>query len=217
MRNGTSLSPLLVPSDPTDATSAQVPLSLAMLKDPASPYFANLDPDSGQILNSQFLGMRSASVGTGATGLPITQHQLGFVPPTADIIVRRAGEPTTGYAENAWSMINRYQFTEGRLRGLVLGVSSIYQQKFRAYRYTDAAAGNVRRTFYYPDRVQQNFFGVYSFKGFGKTRMSVQLNIDNLLDRQKLLALPRGTNGVVRYFREQYTPRKSSLTLNAFF
>ncbi len=216
-RNGTTLSPLLVPSDPTDATSASIPLSLAMLRDPTSPYFANLDPDSGQILNAQFLGMRSANVGTGATGLPITQHQLGFVPPTPEIIVRRAGEPTTGYAENAWSMINRYQFNEGRLRGLVLGVSSIYQQKFRAYRYTDAAAGNVRRTFYYPDRVQQNFFGVYNFKGFGKTRMSVQVNIDNLLDRQKLLALPRGTNGVVRYFREQYTPRKSSLTLNVMF
>ncbi|MBL9200014.1 MAG: TonB-dependent receptor [Opitutaceae bacterium] len=216
-RTGTGLTPLLVASDPTDATSAQIPLSIAMLKDPTSPYFANLDPDSGQILNSQFLGMRAAGVGTGATGLPITQHQLGFVPPVPDIIVRRSGEPTTGYAENSWSMINRYQFNDGRLRGLVLGLSSIYQQKFRAYRFTDAAAANTRKTFYYPDRVQHNFFGVYGFKGFAKTRMSVQLNVDNLLDKQVLLALPRGTNGVVRYFRQQYTPRKSSLSVNVMF
>ncbi len=216
-RSGTTLTPLLVASDPTDATSPQVPLSLAMLRDPTSPYFANLDPDSGQILNSQFLGLRNTGIGTGATGLPISQHQLGFVPPVADIIVRKAGEPTTGYAENAWSMINRYQFGTGRFRGLVLGVSSVYQQKFRAYRYTDAAAANARKTFYYPDRVQHNFFGVYSFKGFGKSRMSLQVNIDNVLDKQVLIALPRGTNGVVRYFREQYTPLKSSLSLNVMF
>lgn len=217
IRTGTSTTPLLVRKDPTDATSPEIPLSLAMMKDPNSPYFANLDPDSGQILNAQFLGLRTAGVGTGAHGLPVSQHQLGFVPPAPEIIVRKSGEPTTGYAENAYSMINRYQWDEGRLRGLVLGLSSVYQQKFRAYRYTDAADANQRKTFYYPDRVQHNLFAVYSFKGFAKTRMSVQLNVDNLFDRQVLIALPRGTNGVIRYFREQYTPRKSSLTLNAMF
>jgi hypothetical protein len=217
IKSGTTTTPLLVRSIPTDAASPEIPLSLAMMKDPNNPYYANLDPDSGQILNSQFLGMRSAGVGTGATALPIGEHQLGFVPPTPEIIVRKAGEPTTGYAENSWSMINRYQFNEGRLRGLVLGLSSIYQQQFRAYRYTDAAAANARKTFYYPDRLQHNLFAVYSFKGLFKTRMSVQLNVDNLFDKQVLIALPRNTNGVVRYFREQYTPRKTSLALNAMF
>jgi outer membrane receptor for ferric coprogen and ferric-rhodotorulic acid len=217
IKSGTTTTPLLVRSDPIDATSPEIPLSLAMMKDPTSPYYANLDPDSGQILNSQFLGMRTSGVGTGQTGLPVTQHQLGFVPPAPEIIVRKSGEPTTGYAENAWSMINRYQFNEGRLRGAVLGLSSIYQQKFRAYRYTDAAAANARKTFYYPDRLQHNLFAVYSFKGLFKTRMSVQLNIDNLFDKQVLIALPRGSNGIVRYFREQYTPRKTALSLNAMF
>jgi hypothetical protein len=47
--------------------------------------------------------------------------------------------------------------------------------------------------------------------------MSVQLNIDNLLNRQVLIALPRGTNGVIRYFREQYTPIKTALTVNVMF
>jgi hypothetical protein len=47
--------------------------------------------------------------------------------------------------------------------------------------------------------------------------MSVQLNIDNLFDKQVLIALPRGSNGIVRYFREQYTPRKTALSLNAMF
>ncbi|MBI5692087.1 MAG: hypothetical protein HZC55_18560 [Verrucomicrobia bacterium] len=217
VRSGTSTTPLLVRQDPADATSPEVPLTIAMLKDPTSPYFANLDPDSGQILNAQFLGLRTSGVGTGETGLPISQHQLGFVPPAGEIVVRKAGEPTTGYAENAYSMINRYQWDQGFLRGTVLGVSSVFQQKFRAYRYTDAAAANARKTFYYPDRVQHNLFAVYSFKGFFRTRMSLQLNVDNLLDKQVLIALPRNTNGTIRYFREQYTPRKTSLTLNAMF
>jgi len=217
IKNGTSTTPLLVRSDPIDATSPEIPLSLAMMKDPTSPYYANLDPDSGQILNSQFLGMRTAGVGTGQHGLPVTQHQLGFVPPAPEIIVRKAGEPTTGYAENAWSMINRYQWDKGFLRGTVFGLSSIYQQKFRAYRYTDAADANARKTFYYPDRLQHNLFAVYSFRGFAKTHMSLQLNVDNLFDKQVLIALPRSTNGVIRYFREQYTPRKTSLSLNAMF
>lgn len=217
IRSGTSLTPLTVASDPLDPTSAQIPLTLAMMRDPLSPYFANLDPDSGQILNADFLGLRTAGVGTGETALPISSHQLGFVPPSPEIIVRRAGEVTTGYAENAYSFINRYQFSEGRFKGLVVGISTIYQQKFRAYRYTDAAAGNARKTFYYPDRFQNNLFAVYGFKGFGKTRMSVQLNIDNLADKQRVIALPRGTNGVIRYFREQYSPRKSTITLNVMF
>ncbi len=217
IKNGTSLTPLTVASDPTNPASAQIPLTLAMMKDPKSPYFATLDPDSGQILNSDLLGLRRTGVATGVNGLAITEHQLGFVPPAPEIIVRKAGEPTTGYAENAWSMINRYQFDEGTLRGFVVGVATVYQQKFRAYRYTDSADANKRKTFYYPDRCENNLFMVYSFKAFGRTRMSLQLNVDNVLDVQRVIALPRSTNGVIRYFREQYTPRRSTLSASVMF
>ena len=157
---------------------------------------STLDPDSGQILNSDLLGLRRTGVATGTNGLPITDHQLGFVPPAPEIIVRKAGEPTTGYAEHAWSMINRYQFDEGTLRGFVVGVATVYQQKFRAYRFTDAADANKRKTFYYPDRCENNLFMVYSFKAFSRTRMSLQLNVDNVLDVQRVIALPRSTTAV---------------------
>ena len=39
---------------------------------------------------------------------------------------------------------------------------------------------------------------VYSFKAFGRTRMALQLNVDNVLNVQRVIALPRSTNGVVR-------------------
>jgi len=217
VRNGSTLTPLSVPSDPAKAASTPVVLSLAMMKDRTSPYFATLDPESGQIINAQFLGLRTSGVGTGENGLPISAHQLGFVPPTQEIIVRKAGEQTTGYAESAYGIINRYQFSEDRLKGLVAGLSTIYQRNFRAYRYTDVADGGKRKNFYYPEKFQNNLFLVYNFKGFAKTRMSVQVNIDNVFDKQEIIALPRSSNGVIRYFTEQYSPRKSALTLSVMF
>lgn len=217
--SGGALTPLLVASDPLDPASARIPLSLAMLRDVNSPYYANLDPDSGQILNAEFLGMRTAGVGTGATALDLTSHQIGFVPPAERVIVRRAGEITTGYAENAYSMINRYQFADGRLKGLVVGLATIYQTGFRAYRYTNAADGNTRKTFYYPDRLQNNAFFIYGFRPFKskKVRMSAQLNIDNVFDKQEVIAHPRSSNGTIRYFRQQYTPRKYTLSASVIF
>ena len=46
-----------------------------MMKDRASPYFADLDPDSGAILNSQALGLRTTGVGT-ALAVAVTLHAL---------------------------------------------------------------------------------------------------------------------------------------------
>ena len=212
-----ALSPLLVPADPKSPGSALIPLSLAMMKDRASPYFATLDPDSGQILNAQTLGLRTSGVGTDRTGLPISGHQLGFTPPTGTVIVRRAGEVTTGYAENSFSIINRFQVTGGRLRGLVLGLSTIYQDGFRAYMYTDVADGRKRKIYYYPDKFLNNAFAVYPFKVGRRLQCSVQLNISNLFDRQKVLALPRSTAGDIRFFAHQYTPLGFALTTNVGF
>ena len=81
-----ALTPLLVPSDPANPNSPAIPLSVAMMKDARGPYAAQLDPDSGQILNAESLRLRTAGVGTLRTGLPISNHQLGFVPPVPEIM-----------------------------------------------------------------------------------------------------------------------------------
>jgi outer membrane receptor protein involved in Fe transport len=214
---GGAIAPLVVRSNPADPGSAGMPLAVAMLRDPGSPYFAQLDPDSGQILNATAIGLATAGVGTGRIGLPISFHQLGFTPVAPEIIVRRAGERTTGYPEHSFSIINRYQFGSGPLRGLVAGLTSVYQTGIRGYRYTDAADGGLRKTFYHPDWVEHRFFGRYAFKLPRSLRASVQLNISNLLDKQELVALRRSTDGTIRYFAQRYSPRKFVLTTSVAY
>ncbi len=208
-----SVVPLLVPSDPSDPTSAQIPLSIAMMKDPTSPYFAQIDPEGGQILNAQNIGLFTPGVATGVNGLPITDHQLGFVSPTGGtLIVRRAGEATVGYAEKSYSWVNTYRFTEGRLRGLSTGLVSSYQQNYRGYMYNDAADGNKRKMFLFPDRVTHDMFASYGFRVSRTMRASVQLNISNLLDSNRVLYLINSSNGTLRYAQWFNAPRKFSIT-----
>ncbi len=204
---------LLVPENPADPASRPVPLSLAMMKDPTSPYFAQLDQESGQILNPQALRLDTPGVGTNVTGLPIADHQLGFVSPSGGTqIVRLAGERTVGYAERSYSLLNRYQFSGGRLRGLTVGLSTSYQQNFRAYMYNDAADGGKRKTFYFPNRFLNDVFASYSFKAYRQSRASVQVNVTNLFDRNQVLYLVRSTDGTLRYAQWFNAPRKLSIS-----
>jgi hypothetical protein len=184
-----------------------------MLKDPNSLYFAQLDVESGQILNAQTLGMLTPGVGTGVVGLPITQHQLGFVSPSGgSLIVRKTGEATVGYAERAYSIINRYQFDRGLLKGLVVGLSSSYQQNYRAYMYNDAADGGKRKMFLFPDRTVHDVYGIYRFRPTKRFTASVQLNVANVLDVNRTLYLLNSTNGTLRYAQWFNAPRKFSVT-----
>ena len=210
--------PFLVPEDPRDLASPQIPLSLAMLKDINSPYRAQLDTESGQILNAQALGLLTPGIGTNATGLPITDHQLGFASPSGGtFIVRRAGERTVGYAERTYSLLNRYQFERGFLRGLVVGLSTSFQEKYRAYMYNDAADGNKRKTFFFPDRFLNDFFAVYSFRAYRNTRASVQVNVANAFDRNQVLYLVNSTNGTLRYAQWLNSPRKLAITTSLMY
>lgn len=215
---GSAITPFLVRSNPVDPASASVPLSVAMMKDPTSPYFALLDPESGQILNATNLGLNTPGIGTNATGLPITDHQLGFVSPSGGtLIVRRAGEKTGGYAERSYSLINRFQFGGGRLHGLVFGLSTSLRENHRAYMYTDAADGGRRKMFYFPDRLLHDAFAVYAFKPTKRVRASVQLNVANVLDSNRVLYLLNSTTGAFRYAQWFNSPRKFSLTTSLTF
>jgi outer membrane receptor protein involved in Fe transport len=215
---GGTVTPLLVPSDPRNPASAQIPLSVAMLRDPNSPHAAQLDPESGQILNADVLGLLTPGVGTGVTGLPLAQHQLGFTSPSGGtLIARRAGEKTFGYAERSYSLINRYQFDQGRLRGLVVGLSSSLRDQHRGYMFTDAADGNKRKMYYFPDRLLHDLFAVYRFKPVGRIRTTLQINVSNLLDANEVVYLVRSTNGTLRYAQWLNSPRKVGVTTTVSF
>ncbi|MEY2881241.1 MAG: Virulence-associated outer membrane protein Vir-90, partial [Verrucomicrobiota bacterium] len=208
-----AVAPFTVLSDPRDPNSALIPLSLAMLRDPNSPYFATLRRDGGQITNAQNLGLLTPGVGTGVSGLPITDHQLGFVSPSGGtFIVRRAGEQTAGYAERAYSLVNTYTFTEGRLRGLRAGLTTSLQQNHRAFMYTDAADAGKRKMFFYPNRFTNDLFASYGFRVNRFVRASVQVNVSNLLDEQRVLHQIRAANGTFAYAGYFYTPRRLAIT-----
>ncbi len=216
---GGAITPLLVPVNPLDPAGAQMPLSLAMMKDPTSQYFATLDQESGQILNAQALGLlNTPGVGTDVTGLPISQHQLGFVSPSGGVItVRRAGEKTVGYAERSYSLVNRFQFQQGRLRGLVLGLTTSLRENHRAYMYNDAADGGKRKMFYFPNRFLNDAYAVYAFRVNQRVRASVQLNVSNVLNANEVLYLRNGSNGSLRYAQWFNAPRKYALTTSLSF
>ncbi len=215
---GSAVTPLLVRSDPLNPASAQVPLSIAMMKDPNNPFYAQLDQESGQILNAEAIGLLTPGVGTTATGLPITDHQVGFVSPSGGkLIVRRSGEQTFGYAERSYSLINRFQFDRGMFRGLVVGLSSSLRENHRGYMYTHAADGNKRKMYYFPDRLLHDVFVVYRMKPWGKVRPALQLNISNLLDANQVMYLVRSTNGTLRYAQWLNSPRKLGVTTTVAF
>ena len=215
---GGAVTPLLVPSDPRNPASAKIPLSVAMMKDPNSPYVAQLDIESGQILNAELLGLLTPGVGTAVTGLPLSDHQLGFISPSGgSLIVRRAGEKTIGYAERSYSLINRYQFDHGMFRGLVVGLSSSLKDNQRGYMFTDAADANKRKMYYFPDRLLHDLFAVYRFKPAGKFRTTLQINVTNLMDANEVVYLLRATNGTLRYAQWLNSPRKLGVTTTVSF
>jgi len=105
-----------------------------MLKDQTSPYYAQIDPEGGQILNAQTLGFQTAWHRHGRQRPP--DHR----PPTRLRLAQRRHahraprrrKRTVGYAERAYSLINRYQFNTGIMKGVVVGLSTSYQQNYRA-------------------------------------------------------------------------------------
>lgn len=210
--SGATTTALMVPSIPGNATSPLVPLTVAMLRDRTSPYFAQLDPESGRINNAAALGLTAAGVGTGRTGLPIAQHQLGFTPTSADgtVLARRGGDKTVGYPEDAFSVVSSYRFAEGALKRLRVGGSVVYQVNRLGYYYTDSAG--ARRLYKLPEFFQTTLFTAYDFKLSRKLGLELQLNVANLFDAQDILLQPRITNGTPGYARFNYSPRLYTLT-----
>ena len=186
---------------------------IAMMKDQNSPYFAIIDPEGGQIVNAQQLGLLTTGVGTGVNGLPITDHQLGFVSPSGGtLIVRQSGEKTVGYAERAYSLVNTYRVGEGRLRGLSIGLITSYQQNYRGYMYNDSLDARKRKMFFFPDRLLNDMFASYSFSLSRRVRAAVQVNVSNLLDANRILFMRSSTDGSFRYAQLFNAPRKLALT-----
>ena len=176
-----SLTDLLVPSVRTNLNSPRIPLTLAMLQDSASGYRATLDPASGRITNAAALFLNTPGVGTGATGLPITQHQLGYVAPNNGVFdIFAPGDKTTPNAGFTINANTNYEFSTGPLKGFSTGGSLQWQ---RQVRQGYALIGGVRQLYFQPEYARFDLRLGYRLKLHGAT-LNLQFTTQNVFDVQ---------------------------------
>ena len=185
-------------------TPGATPLTIAMMSDRTSPYYANPAVITGLIASGSnvALVLRTADpvagpILTGVTGLPISAQQInpGFKPP-GDIAVAVAGEETVGYPEYTFNMTQMYTFATGWLKGVRLGGTLLRSWRNRAYYFYPAGVtpGAVRLVYYRPDMLQLNLTAGYSWR-LGRFPVSTQLNVSNVFNRYNILVMPNPTTG----------------------
>lgn len=217
--------PLLVAVDPSQQNNANAPrtqLTVAMMNNASSPYFAVLDPDSGRITNAAALRLNTsnaagATVGTGRNGLPISAHQLNFTDPNGNkgsLIVAQQGEPTSGYAQYSANLSNSYRVSSGFLRGLTIGGTALYRAGDRTYAYTQVlrnaagvASGTERRMFALDDSIRVNAVISYRRKFAKRMEWTTQVNVNNLFNTYDISVLPNENTGEARTARYTSEPR----------
>ncbi len=212
--------PLRVPLDPnipvaTDGRSyaasvATQVITVDMMRngDAAGNYRASLDPENGRIRNPGALGLLVPGVGTGRTGLPIAQHQLGFRPTAGEALeARRGGDRTTGYPRQSFTFTGTHTFTRGRLKGLMLGANVTYTSGYMLYYYLNAASANARQEYYLPNRTLFNLMTGYEFKLTRRVTWKMQLNVNNAIARDEVRYLPNLANGQIANASKFYDPR----------
>lgn len=208
-----SLAALLVPAVRNNAASALVPLTIDMLKEPATAasYGATINPVSGLITNAAAIRLTTAGVGTGATGVPISQHQLGYVAPNnGQYLLLGAGDRTTGYAERSVNLNTNYRFPSGGFRGFSIGGTYQYRSQIRqGY----AVIGGVRQLYFRPDTQALGLRFGYQRK-FRRVDWSTQVNVTNIIDKQTTFSV-LDVNGTAAQVQRPDTPR-SAVWTNTF-
>jgi outer membrane receptor for ferric coprogen and ferric-rhodotorulic acid len=219
-----------VNQNPADVNSPRVPLTLAMLNDPAGAYGVRYNQNNfriatfGGIALSGNNGIRvyenantttftrgvinradGRTIGTGVTGLPWTQSQFPINPFGSTAVIQAAGEETTGYSEHSLAFNGVYTFGEGRFKGLRVGGGATLNLGVRGYYYFDATG--VRRLYQSPDTVSTHMMLGYSRRLARGDTWGVQVNVNNILDEQEIIFLPNGTTGRIDNARYNQNPR----------
>ncbi|HEY8994634.1 MAG TPA: TonB-dependent receptor plug domain-containing protein [Lacunisphaera sp.] len=215
--------PVLV--NPTNATGGPktTPLTLAMINDPTSAFYANPDPNSGSIRTAALISTLTAidpvhgMAATGVTGLPISAMQYNYVNPNNGVItVVAAGDKNTGINEYSFNLQNSYSFDAGPLKGLSIFFDVQRTIKNRAYYTITFPAGStntlqgVRSLYRMPDLTVCGLGLSYTHKLPGKLDKyvwSTRLNIKNLFDQSEVIIMPNVTNSAQLRARLDEQPR----------
>jgi hypothetical protein len=187
-------------------TAGATPLTVSMMSDPNSLYYANPQPINGQISAGSAVGKillspsfpANGSILTGVSGLPISQMQInpGFTLPGL-ITGTLAGDATMGYPQFSANATSVYTFPTGWLKGFSLGGTVRAAWKYRAYYYfasgvTPDASG--RTLFYLPNQGYFDLITGYTFK-FGRISWHSQLNVTNMFNHYDVILMPNENAG----------------------
>ena len=207
----------------TSSTAGATPLTLALLNNSASPYWANPDPTSGTITNSALktiltTGGAAGSTGvaqvtangqsaTGAVGLPLSSVQYAFTSlfPNATVPIFKPGDPTTGYAGWQMNASTDYRFSEGLLKGFGVSFSARAQFSTRALYtfYPNTGLGtagsqvvNENRVIVVLPTIVNCDVGVhYEHKLWHGLTLSTRLFVSNVFNNDRFYVLPQAANG----------------------
>ena len=183
-----------------------VPLTIAMMNDPANRYFANPVPVAGAINTNSGLATILRTVDpvhgpilTGAVGLPISAMQVApdpKSPPPGSITVMNPGERGVGFPRYSANLTNMFSVQRGMLRGLRVGGTVVARWGNNSFYYYPKTISqpNFRELFSFPDLVTVTGIAGYEFK-LGKYALSTQVNINNLFNHYHVVAIPSYLNG----------------------
>jgi outer membrane receptor protein involved in Fe transport len=216
--------PLLVDPAGPAGPNRNTPLTLAMINDPANPYWANPDPDSGAITGGNLRAALSTvdplhgPVATGVTGLPLARIQYAFSDPNQHhgvITVFRAGEKSTGYNEFTVNFQNSFTFDHGPLRGFGGFIDARTYLKNRAYYVQYSAPGGrplngVRALYRLPPATVFNFNLHYRRKIGTRYEWTTQLNVTNALNHYRAWIVPDPASGAFSRARLSVQPRAAT-------
>ncbi len=192
------------------ATNTQ--LTVAMMSDPNSDYYAysrggTVQPN-GRIANNSvlFRALRWFQLPNGTQartlrpGQPVSAIPYAYSDPAGYkgvAVLSKSGEPTIGHPLYRFVWTNAYQFTETRLRGLVVGATITWDHDKRTYWYTepDGKGGNIRKLYKEAELPPiWKAFARYSRK-VGRYMFTTQINVDNMFNAYKVDLRPSGTTG----------------------
>jgi len=217
-QNGT---PFLVPTTPTVITAniatlnrqidpatiqsqgTWTPLTIAMMNDPTSPYWAQPADSNGRLETSNvrrvlqyFVGPNGSAL-TGVTGLSTADIPYFWSDPNGtngQTVVARQGESTVGYAQYRFVFTNNYTFTgDNWLKGFGVGGTVALGVGNRTFYYNTPGGGRER--FASPDTWQTNLIVSYRRKLGKRFGFVTQVNVENVFNHYRLGTLPNNGSG----------------------
>jgi len=209
---GTSITGLSSTVNPNTSILAGVPvqqLTTAMIGNPSSPYYAwqgGTPTAAGNILSTSnvgrvlanFLVPGAGTALTGQVGLPISQIQYAWPDPNntkGTVVVAQKGTPTVGYPVYGINFVNRYQFSQGWLKGFGAILGTTAQWRNRTFLYNTPAPGPQQVMWSQNSLgVQVNLMPFYEHK-FRHVTWRSQLDIMNLFNHYVLEMVPNNGSG----------------------